>query len=320
MTAMMHPRKPNHQPWISREAAPSASSASAFVSLLFGAALAFGLVLPAAAQTGAETGSGQDDATTPMVIATINGSPVTINLLASLINQLPENLRSQPIASYYDNLVDDIIDTRLAADQAIASGIVDDPLLKELADRAMHRVLAEAWINQQIGEQLSEDAIADAYDKLVQDTESRTEIQARHILVATEEEAIAVIRRLDEGEDFITLAKELSTGPSGPNGGNLGYFGRGAMVPAFEQASFALEPGQHSSEAVQTQFGWHIIKMEDRRIAEAPSLEEARPELVNTLSASLAGEIIRTLRQSAEISRMSFEDVRSASAKRKPAP
>ena len=103
-------------------------------------------------------------------------------------------------------------------------------------------------------------------------------IRARHILVETEEEANSLIEDLNGGRDFAELAREESTGPSGPNGGDLGFFGRGQMVPSFEQAAFALEDGEISAP-VQTQFGWHVIKVEERRAAPVPTFGQLSPEI-----------------------------------------
>ena len=102
---------------------------------------------------------------------------------------------------------------------------------------------------------------------------------ARHILVKTEDEAKAIIKELDDGADFEATAKEKSTGPSGPNGGDLGFFGKGQMVPEFETAAFALDKGSFTKEPVQTQFGWHVIKVEDKRPQEKPKFEDVAAQL-----------------------------------------
>ncbi len=248
----------------------------------------------------------------PLTVLTIDGHDYSLNLVGSIINQLPDNIRSQPLDSYYDNVIDDIIDTKLSADAARRDGLADNPLLKEIAQRAMDRILADAWLNQEITRRISEDMITKSYNDLVADTQSRTEVRARHILVNTKDEAVAIITQLEEGRDFAELAIESSTGPSGANGGELGYFRRGAMVPSFEVASFNLEKGAFTTDPIQTQFGWHIIKVEDRRIAEAPSLESAREQLRNTISVKIAGSIITELRGNTLITQLPFEDVRAA--------
>jgi peptidyl-prolyl cis-trans isomerase C len=253
----------------------------------------------------------QDTQDTPPVVVTINGESFTLNLLGNLANQLPDDVRRQPLDTLFESLIDDIIDTRLAADAARASGVADNPAIREIAERARDRILAEVWLNQEINARITDDMLEQSYNDLVADTESRTEIRARHILVDTKEDALAAISRLDEGEDFAALAVELSTGPSGPNGGELGYFGRGAMVPSFEVASFGLARDSYTKEPVQTQFGWHVIKVEDRRVAPAPSFEEAQDQLRNTISVKLAGVILAELRGKAEITRKSYEEMRA---------
>jgi len=253
----------------------------------------------------------QDTQDTPPVVVTINGESFTLNLLGNLANQLPDDVRRQPPENLFESLIDDIIDTRLSADAARASGVADNPAIREIAERARDRILAEVWLNQEINARITDDMLEQSYNDLVADTESRTEIRARHILVDTKEDALAAISRLDEGEDFAALAVELSTGPSGPNGGELGYFGRGAMVPSFEVASFGLARDSYTKEPVQTQFGWHVIKVEDRRVAPAPSFEEAQDQLRNTISVKLAGVILAELRGKAEITRKSYEEMRA---------
>ena len=253
---------------------------------------------------------------TSLEVLTINGQGFTLNLVGSIINQLPDNVRNQPIDVYYDSVIDDIVDTKLTANAAREQGLADNPLLKEIAERAYDRVIAEAWLNDALNSRITDDMINQSYNDLLADTASRTETRARHILLDNQDEALAAIKRLDGGEDFAALAKELSTGPSGPNGGELGYFRRGAMVPSFEVASFALEIGAYSQEPVQTQFGWHVIKVEDRRVADAPPLAEVRDQLRSSISVKIAGSIIADLRAKADIERLSLDDVRAAETAR----
>ena len=250
-------------------------------------------------------------------VLTIDGKDFSVNLVGTIITQLPEDIRRQPPQTYYDRIIDDIIDTYLAANASRQSGVADNPIVREIADRARDRVLAEAWIQQTVNERITEEMIIQSYDDFVADAESRTEVRARHILVDTKETAENVITRLDGGEDFATLAKELSTGPSGPNGGELGYFRRGDMLPAFEIAAFGIDSGSYSPAPVQTQYGWHIIYIEDRRVAPAPPIEQVRDQLVQTLSIKMISMIVSELRADASIERMSFEDLSAIEAARR---
>jgi len=256
------------------------------------------------------TAMAQDEAS--LEVLTINDQPYTLNLVGNIINQLPDNIRQQPIDAYYDSIIDDIIDTKLSADAARQSGLAEKPLLKEIAMRAYERVIAEAWLNEELNRRITDDMIAQSYNDLLADTESRTETKASHILVDSEADAMAVIARLDQGEDFAAIAKEVSTGPSGPNGATLGYFRRGDMVPSFELASFNLEVGTYTKTPVQTRFGWHVIQVNDRRVADAPPLADIEDQLQSSVSVKIIGTIISELRAKASITRLTLDDVRAA--------
>ena len=175
---------------------------------------------------------------------------------------------------------------------------------------AADRVLAESWIGDKIAAEVNDEAIQRAYKTFAADTASREQVTGAHILVATEEEAKSIIVLLEEGGDFSQLAKSKSTGPSGPNGGSLGKFGRGQMVPAFENAVFALEDGKFTKHPVQTQFGWHVIKVDSKEIAPAPTIEEMRDQLVQTLSTQALGRVLEELRSTQIIKLRSFDDIR----------
>ena len=245
-----------------------------------------------------------------LTVATVNGEKVSLNLVSVIISQLSPEIRRQPISVYYDQVVDDIINTKLLASVASTEGMEGDPLLAELVERASEQVLAEAWLNRVVRERVTPSMIDARYEEIVANTEGRMEIRARHILVPSREEAEAAIVRLDGGADFAELAQELSEGPSGENGGELGYFGRGSMVPPFEEASFALKKGTHSATPIETQFGWHVIKVEDRRVKPAPELASVREEIINSLSVEQARIIIAEMRKGAEITRLSLDEVR----------
>ncbi len=222
------------------------------------------------------------------VVATIDGEDITLNLVMAMMRQLPPQYRDQPFDVLYNPVLDDIIDTRLAAREAEQSGIADDPLIRELAERAYDRVMAEAWISITIKQQITDDMVKARYAELINDISSREEIRARHILVTSADAANAIIKRLDDGEDFATLAKELSTGPSAPNGGDLGYFRRGDMVPSFSDAAFDLDVANYSKTPVESDYGWHVIKIEDRRINDLPALELIYQQLVEIMTAEQA--------------------------------
>ena len=247
----------------------------------------------------------------PVSVATLNGETIYLDEVMQIAEQLPEEYRRQPLDTYFDQLVDDVINTRLAADAASADGLQNEELIIEAIRIATNRILAEAYMASEVRKDVDDAAIEAAYQRFVADSDSREEISARHILVNSEEEALGLIEKLKGGADFSALAKEFSTGPSGPKGGDLGYFGRGQMVPDFEAAAFNLEIGTFSSQPVRTQFGWHVIKLEDKRIAAPATLDEMRGQIANSLSQQALARLIEEMRSDAAISKRSFEDIRA---------
>ena len=260
----------------------------------------------------ATTSSAQENKPeTKITVADVNGEAIYLEEVMRLAEKLPTEYRQRPLESYFGGLVDDVIDSRLAAVAGAESGLSENPDVSRLMEVAAMRVLAEAWIAQQVNAAVTKDALAATYKLFIADNGSREEVKARHILVPEEATARAIIEKLTGGADFAEIAKTDSTGPSGPNGGDLGYFARGAMVPTFEAAAFELEPGSFTPEPVQTQFGWHIIKVEDKRVATPPSFEEMVPQLRQNLLNQTLGQILEKLRASAQINRRSFEDIRT---------
>ena len=243
-------------------------------------------------------------------VGTLNGETIWLDDVMRQAERLPAKFRQAPMENYFDQLVTDIVDSKIAADAARAAKYDTKKEIAAAMKTAADRVLAESWIGEKISGDVNDATIEKAYKTFVADTASREQVTAAHILVATEDEAKAIIASLKEGADFTELAKSKSTGPSGPNGGSLGKFGRGQMVPAFENAAFALDDGKINIQPVQTQFGWHVIKVESKEIAPAPTIEDMREQLVQTLSTQALGRVLEELRAKQEIRLRSFEDIR----------
>jgi peptidyl-prolyl cis-trans isomerase C len=168
-------------------------------------------------------------------------------------------------------------------------------------ERARARVLREAMVRRTVEDGVTDEMVRTRYDELSDDPDlTREEVRARHILLDTEEEALAVIDELEAGADFAELAALRSTGPSGPEGGDLGFFRREQMVAPFAEAAFAMEPGSVSLSPVETQFGWHVIKVEERREA-PPAFEELEPQLRQEIARQVYQALIDELREGADI-------------------
>jgi len=251
--------------------------------------LALGLALPASAQ---------DGPTPETVVATVNGTDITLAHMVALRARLPQQYQQLPPDVLFSGILDQLVQQQLLADteEGLSPGgqvTIDNETRAILANQAI-RSIAEGAV--------TDAALEAAYEAQFASAEPDTEYNASHILVETEEEALAIVEELEGGADFATLAQERSTGPSGPNGGNLGWFGAGAMVPAFEEAAVSLEPGT-VSEPVETQFGWHVIQLNETRIAEAPPLDAVRAELAEEIQRAAIDAVIADLTEAGEVDR-----------------
>ncbi|MGB3246146.1 MAG: peptidylprolyl isomerase [Sulfitobacter sp.] len=224
------------------------------------------LALPAVAQ---------DETTKDTVVATVNGTDITIGHMIVARATLPEQ---------YQQLPDDILFTGIL-DQLIQQTALADTFEGDLPARATlsienetRSLTAGEVVEKMMANEVSEAELQAAYDEAYANAEPEQEYNASHILVETEEEAQAIKAELEGGADFAALAREKSTGPSGPSGGSLGWFGKGMMVPSFEAATVELEAGD-ISDPVQTQFGWHVILLNEVRSTEAPDIKDVREEL-----------------------------------------
>ena len=253
--------------------------------------------------------AGQDQPN--LKVADVNGVPIYLDEVIQQIEKLPADLRNQAPEVYFDQLLGEMITGRLAAAKAREQGIDKDADVARKMKQAAEQVLGEAYLVGAIQNAVSEAELQAAYERLVADTASREELRASHILVESEEKAMSLIKQLDGGADFAELAQTHSTGPSKTQGGDLGYFGRGRMVPAFEAAVYDLNIGDHSASPVQTQFGWHVIKLVDKRVQPAPALDAVRAQLTSSLQAQTFATVVEELRAGATIEQMSFQDVRT---------
>lgn len=248
--------------------------------------------LPALAQ--------EDGATPESVIATVNGQTITEADLAFAAEDLADDLTNIPAAERRGFLLGVMIDMKVMANAARDAEMdTSETYLRRLTyleDRALRR----AYFVDGVAAGIDEASVRAKYDEIAAELDGQEQISARHILVETEDEALEIIDELNNGADFATLAQEKSTGPSGPNGGDLGYFGPGQMVGPFQDVAFKLEIGE-ISEPVQTQFGWHVIKVEDKRPATPPPFEQIAGQLQQQMLVEAFQQTVSDLRDDAEI-------------------
>ena len=225
----------------------------------------------------------QDAPTPDTVIATVSGQPITEGDLSFAAEDLAQDLAQMPAAERRPFLLRVLIDMKVMANAAKEAGMDQSEIFAQRLKYLEERSLRRAYFAEAIAGSVTEEAVRAEYDAYVQQFQPQEEIHARHILVATEEEAKAIKAELDAGADFATIANERSLDkpqdPAAANGGDLGFFGRGMMVPPFEEAAFALTDIGQVSEPVQSQFGWHIIKLEEKRESQPPSFEQLAPQI-----------------------------------------
>ncbi|WP_118138089.1 peptidylprolyl isomerase [Oceanicella sp. SM1341] len=234
------------------------------------------------------------------VVATVDGEEITLGQINMVWAALPDQYKKLPGDVLFPALIDQVVNQMLLAKQGEADGLAETDGVKLAVENARRDAIAGALIRKAIDDEVTEEAVQAAYDEQVASLPEEQEIDASHILVETEDEAKEIKAELEGGADFAELAKEKSTGPSGPQGGELGWFGKGQMVPAFEEVAFGLEAGQ-VSDPVQTQFGWHVIKVNDTRVKPKPTLDEIHDQLVNQLSEQVVRERVDALRAEATI-------------------
>ncbi|HMQ57700.1 MAG TPA: peptidylprolyl isomerase [Rhizobiaceae bacterium] len=236
------------------------------------------------------------------VVATIGGTPVTEADLDMAANDLDQQFRQLPAEQRRAAALSALIDIRLLAQGAETAGIADTDDMKRriafLRDRALHN----AFFKQEVVDKVTDDEVRARYDAEIAAMPAENEVRARHILVKTLEEALGIIGELDGGADFAKLAAEKSTDPgSGREGGDLGWFSRGRMVPEFEAAAFALDPGSYTKEPVQSQFGFHVIKVEDKRAVQPPSYEEVKDQVRNAVFQKRYFDLLKQMRAAAAV-------------------
>jgi peptidyl-prolyl cis-trans isomerase C len=239
------------------------------------------------------------------VVAKVNGVEIRQSDLAlaeeDLGQNIPQNVTGDAKRDYLIAYLTDVI---LVAKAAEDKKVADTPDFKSRLAYARNKLLMESLLQSEAKAAATDQAMRAVYDDAVKQMGSEQEVRARHILVPTEREAIAVLAELNKGTDFAELAKQRSKDPgAAAEGGDLGYFSKDQMVPEFSEAAFKLEKGQ-VSQPVKTQFGWHIIKVEDKRTKAAPEFDKVKDQVETYVVRKAQAEFITKLRENAKVERM----------------
>jgi peptidyl-prolyl cis-trans isomerase C len=229
------------------------------------------------------------------VVATVGGEPITEADLSFAAEDLTQELSQMPPEQRKPFLLRVLIDMKVMAKAGQDAGMADTPLFQQRLNYLKERALRRAFFAETIANSVTEESVRAEYDKFVAEFTPADEIRASHILVADEAEANAIKAQLDGGADFATLAKEKSIDPGAANGGDLGFFGKGMMVAPFEMAAFALTDVGQISAPVQSQFGWHIIRLEEKRQSAPPAFEQVAGQLQQQLLMSTFDDTVARL-------------------------
>jgi peptidyl-prolyl cis-trans isomerase C len=236
------------------------------------------------------------------VVATVNGQSITEADLVMAEGELSKQFAQLPPEQRRAAALSAAIEIKVLAAKAVADGLDKDPEFQRRAAFLQQRALHGEMVEKEVVDKVTDQDVRARYDKEIAAQPAVNEVHARHILVKTKEEAEAIIKQLDGGADFQKLANEHTTDPSGKtNGGDLGYFGPGQMVPEFEKAAMALEPGSYTKQPVQTQFGWHVIKVEDKRPQQPPPFEQVEEQARSAVIRDKYFALVKDARAAAKV-------------------
>jgi len=237
------------------------------------------------------------------VVARADGVDIHESDLTLAEEEIGGNIPAMPPAQKRDYLINYLVDVVVLSQAAEQQKLADRPDVKHRLTFDRNRLLMESLLQDAGKAALSDAAEHEVYDEAIKQVKGEEEVHARHILVPTEDEAKTILAQLKGGADFATLAKEKSKDPGASEGGDLGYFTKEQMVPEFADVAFRLDKGQ-ISDPVKTQFGWHIIKVEDKRIKPTPTFEQVKPQLENYVAHRAQAQLVDNLRKTATIERL----------------
>jgi peptidyl-prolyl cis-trans isomerase C len=253
------------------------------------------------------------------VVAIVNGQQVRLSELEVAQQALPPQYRNVPLQSVYPALLDRIIDSKLVVADGRKHKVGDDAAFKKRMAFVEEQVIQDFWLQREIAKKVTQEKMQQRYEERLKSMPSEEEVHARHILVATEDEAKALIADIKKGGSFEKLAKEKSTDKaSGAEGGDLGWFKKSDMVKEFADAAFALKKGELTEAPVKTQFGYHVILLDDRRKAPPPAFEELAEQIREELARETVTGLLDQLRAGAKIEKFNIDGSKPDPAAAKP--
>ena len=235
------------------------------------------------------------------VVARIDDIRIRRSDLVVAVQLLPVKYRKLPLDAVYPFVLRQVINNTLIVRAARAEGFDKLESVRQRLKAIERRLVEGAYLAQASKGKVTDQAMRELYRKFAESLRGKEELHVRHILVKYKREAASIIGKISEGADFTKLAMQESMGPSKTRGGDLGYMARDEMLEPFAAAAFGLKVGQVTPMPIETRFGWHVIKLEDRRAMTIPSFEEKRPQLARQIRSKIAYDIVRKLRKNANI-------------------
>jgi peptidyl-prolyl cis-trans isomerase C len=282
---------------------PLARAAAAAVVLALLPGLALAQNAPAPKGPAPNAAAKPTDKAGDPVVAIVNGVEIHRSEVEAAREDLPAQYQSFPLEIVFGALIERLIDSKLLTTAGRKDGLAKDPEVKERVARLEDQVIQNVYLTRAVKAKLTDDVLKQRYEEFVKANPPEQEIHVRHILVKTEDEAKAVIVELKGGANFVEVAKKHSSGSSEETGGDLGFIKRGDVVPEFADAAFALKPGEYSQTPVKTQFGYHVILVEESRMSTPPTFEEAKDDIEHEASRDVITQIVNDLRGKAKIVR-----------------
>lgn len=256
-----------------------------------------------ATQTADSEGDAKEGTSENPVVASIGDEKVFRNDVLGFIGQLPPNVRQMPLEQLYPMALEQVINGRILDQNMKTANLESDPDVLKQFEEAKEQIIRNAFMQGEIEKKLTDSRLKKAYDAFIKEQPDVEEVKAAHILVADEAVAKDIIAKLKDKGDFAALAKEFSKDNTAENGGDLGYFAKSDVVPEFAEAAFALSKGKYTETPVKTQFGFHVIKQEDKRKRPKPTLEEAKPFIESEQRREILEEILEGWRKDKDIKR-----------------
>ena len=244
-----------------------------------------------------------------VIAAQVNDHIISAKDVLMALEKLPSKIKEQPLPSLYPNIVNELINQHLIAQQAYKENLDKNKKVLSEINKSKEQIMAKYWLNSYLSQQLDKKNLKNFYNNYLKSFKPSKEYNASHILVKEEKEALNIIKKLNNKSLFSDLAKEFSVGPSGKTGGKLGWFSSGQMVKEFEKATFILNKGQITKEPVKTKFGFHIIKLNEVRISQPKNFTEIEPEIINMIKKKSLVNLEKEIKKNQKIIINKFEDV-----------